>query len=177
MSASILVAYATRYGSTQEVAEAVAETLRKGGLTVDIQPARQVRALEEYHAVVLGAPLYIGSLHKDAQRFLAQHRQALTQRPVAIFALGPLHAEEKEQPGSRAQLDKEVAKFPWLTPVDLKVFVGKYDPAKLHFPDNLIANLPASPLYQAPASDERDWTAIRAWASSLVAQLQPVWPR
>lgn len=58
MSESVLVAYATRYGSTQEVAEAVAATLRERGLEVDIQPMRKVRALAGYSAVVLGAPLY-----------------------------------------------------------------------------------------------------------------------
>ena len=71
MSASILVAYATRYGSTQEVAEAVAETLRDRGLEVDIGPMRDVRALDQYHAVVLGAPLYMFHWHKDALHFLS----------------------------------------------------------------------------------------------------------
>ena len=60
MTASVLVAYATRYGSTQEVAEAVATMLRVRGLEVDIQPMREVRTLEGYRAVVLGTPLYMG---------------------------------------------------------------------------------------------------------------------
>ncbi len=38
MSSSVLVAYATRYGSTQEVAEAVAATLRERAFEVDLQP-------------------------------------------------------------------------------------------------------------------------------------------
>jgi menaquinone-dependent protoporphyrinogen oxidase len=95
MSDSVLVAYATSYGSTLEVAEAVAATLRERGLEVDIQPMRQVRTLAGYSAVVLGAPLYMFRWHKDARRFLSRHRQALTKHPpesirVAIFALGPL---------------------------------------------------------------------------------------
>jgi menaquinone-dependent protoporphyrinogen oxidase len=168
MSDSILVAYATRYGSTQEVAEAIAATLRERGLAVDIQPMRNVRTLEGYRAVVLGAALYIGRWHKDARRFLTQYREALTQRPVAIFALGPLHTEEKEFQGSREQLEKELAKFPWLKPVALELFVGKFDPAKLGFPWTV---LPA--LKNMPASDARDWTVIHAWASNLAAQFQP----
>jgi menaquinone-dependent protoporphyrinogen oxidase len=168
MSDSILVAYATRYGSTQEVAEAIAATLRERGLEVHTQPMRQVRSLDQYRAIVLGAALYIGRWHKDARRFLTQNREALTQRPVAIFALGPLHTEEKEFQGSREQLEKELAKFPWLKPVALELFVGKFDPAKLGFPWTV---LPA--LKNMPASDARDWTAIRAWASNLAAQFQP----
>ena len=89
MSASVVVAYATRYGSTQEVAEAIAATLRERGLAVDIQPMRAVRTLDQYRAVVLGAPLYMFHWHKDARRFLSRHREALTQRPVAIFRARP----------------------------------------------------------------------------------------
>ena len=172
MSASVLVGYATRYGSTQEVAEAVAATLRERGLEVDIQSMRKVRTLAGYSAVVMGAPLYIGRWHKDAQRFLSLHQEALTQRPVAIFTLGPTQPDEKEWEGVHAQLDQELAKYPWLTPVALELFGGKYDPAKLRFLDKLLASLPASPLHQVPASDLRDWTAIRAWASNLAVKLQ-----
>ena len=168
MSASVLVAYATRYGSTQEVAEAVAATLRERGLAVDIGPMRNVRTLDQYRAIVLGAPLYMFHWHKDALHFLERHREALTARPVAIFALGPFHAEEKEFQGSREQLDKELAKFPWLRPGAIEIFGGKFDPQKLTFPYNL---MPA--LKNMPASDVRDWTAIRAWASNLAAQFQP----
>ena len=92
---------------------------------------------------------------------------------MAIFALGPNSNDEKEMQGSRAQLDKELAKSPWLAPVVIEVFGGKY-PAKLRLPESLIAGLPASPLHGMPASDVRDWTAIRAWANSLVQKLQPV---
>jgi menaquinone-dependent protoporphyrinogen oxidase len=177
MSASILVTYATRYGSTQEVAESVAATLRENGLEVELQPMRKVHTLAGYRAVVMGAPIYFGSLHKDAQRFLSQHRQALSERPVAVFVLGPTRDDEKERQGVRAQLDQELAKYPWLTPVALELFGGKYDPAKLRFPDNLIASLPASPSHNAPASDVRDWAAIRAWASNLAAKLQSALPQ
>jgi menaquinone-dependent protoporphyrinogen oxidase len=168
---TILVGYATSYGSTQEVAEAVAVTLRERGLEVDIQPVRKVRTLTGYSAVVLGAPLLMFRWHKDALRFLSRHRKALMELPVAVFALGPVHDpyDEQEWQDSRAQLDKELAKFPWLTPVALEMFGGKYDPDKLRFPINLFAG-------QEPASDLRDWTAVRAWASDLAAKLESALP-
>jgi menaquinone-dependent protoporphyrinogen oxidase len=171
MAISVLVTYATRYGSTQEVAEAVAATLREQGLEVDLQLMREVRTLEGRRAVILGAPLYIGHWHKDVQRFLRRHREVLMQRPVAIFTLGPTQPDDQEWAGVRAQLEQELAKYPWLKPVALELFGGKYDPAQLRFPDSLLARSPASPLHQMPASDVRDWTAIRMWASSLAAKL------
>jgi menaquinone-dependent protoporphyrinogen oxidase len=162
MSLLVLVGYATRYGSTQEVAEAVAATLRECGLEVDIQPMRKVRTLAGYSAVVLGAPLFMFRWHEDALRFLSRHREALMERPVAVFALGPVHDpyDEDEWQSSHDQLDKELAKYPWLTPVALEMFGGKYDPAKLRFPVNLLAG-------KEPASDLRDWTSIRDWAANL----------
>jgi menaquinone-dependent protoporphyrinogen oxidase len=168
MSASVLVGFATTYGSTQEVAEAIATALREYGLEADCQPASKVRSPEGYAAVVLGAPLSMFHWHKDAKNFLSRHREALAARPVAIFALGPTHDphDEKEWQDSRAQLDKELAKFPWLTPVALEMFGGKFDPAKLRFPINRLAG-------KEPATDIRNWAAIRAWASNLASELQP----
>lgn len=162
MSSLVLVGYATRYGSTQEVAEAVAATLRECGLEVDIQPMRKVSTLAGYTAVVLGAPLFMFRWHKDALRFLSRHREAIKERPVAVFALGPTHDpyDKKEWQDSRDQLDKVLAKFPWFKPATLEMFGGKYDPAYLRFPLKMLAG-------KEPASDLRDWTAIRAWAADL----------
>ncbi len=177
MKIKVLVSYASRYGSTQEVAEAIAAELRESNLEADLKPMRKVEDIEEYTAVVLGAPIYMLHLHKDARTFLSRHREALTERPVAIFALGPFHDEEKEWKEVREQLDKELAKFPWLKPIDAEIFGGKFDPAKLRFPDSLIARLPASPLHKMPAIDVRSWTAIRAWANKLAVQFQPAFPQ
>jgi menaquinone-dependent protoporphyrinogen oxidase len=167
MSASVLVAYATRYGSTQEVAEAVAATLREQGVTVEMTPAREVRDLDGYSAVVLGAPLYMFHWHKDALHFIERQRAALSALPTAIFALGPLHDEAQEFLAAREQLDKELVKFPWLAPKAIALFGGKLDPATFTFPHNLI---PA--MRNMPPSDVRNWEMIRAWASDLATKLQ-----
>jgi len=100
--------------------------------------------------------------HKDALDFLSRHRKNLLELPVAVFVLGPTHVphDEQEWQDSRAQLEKELVKYPWFNPVALEIFGGKYDPAYLRFPINLLAG-------KEPASDLRDWTAIRAWAVSV----------
>lgn len=166
MPSLVLVGYATKYGSTREVAEAVAAVLRDGELEVDVKPIKEVRSLTAYKAVMLGAPLYMFHWHKDALRFLSRFRSELAERPVAIFCLGPTHDpfEEIEWKEARSQLDKDLVRFSWLKPVAIKMFGGKYDPGKLKFPLNLFAG-------QTPASDLRDWNEIRAWAKDLTKNL------
>lgn len=171
MSAKVLVTYATKYGSTREVAEAVAKTLSEKGLAVELQPVASVQTLEPYSAVVLGAPFYIGHLHGDARKFLTRHQAALTAQKTAFFALGPTEDNEADWTETRKQFDQELTLLPWFNPVARALFGGKLDPKRLRFPDSLLGILPASPLHNAPASDARNWDAIRAWAESLVTQL------
>jgi flavorubredoxin len=66
-AATALVTYASKRGSTREVADAAAATLRKDGIHVDVRPAGDVSDVAKYDAVVLGAALYMGRLHGDAR--------------------------------------------------------------------------------------------------------------
>jgi menaquinone-dependent protoporphyrinogen oxidase len=152
----VLVAYATKHGSTREVAEAVAETLRRHGLTVDVMPASDVGHLRRYEGIVLGGALYTGRLHKDARRFLKRHEDALAVRALAVFAMGPRTLEEADVASSRAQLDRALAQAPRATPISVAIFGGVVAPEALRFPFN-----------RMPAVDARDWTAIEAWATDV----------
>jgi menaquinone-dependent protoporphyrinogen oxidase len=163
---SVLVAYATRSGSTKEVAEKIAAMLRERGLAVDVQPVKQVQTLDGYRAVVVGAPLYMSDWLKEARNFLSRHRATLTTLPVAIFALGPTEDKEKDWTETRKQFDEVLSQFPWLTPVAVELFGGRFDPARLTLPYNLIPGLK-----RMPVNDIRDWDAIGAWASGLAEKL------
>ena len=160
MAIDVLVAYATKHGSTEEVAEAVTEELQGLGLEVELAKLRKVRNLDGYRSVVIGAPLYTGRWHKDARKFVKRHGKALEALPVAVFALGPLELAEEDVAASRRQLDRALALVPELRPATVEVFGGVIDPAKLRFPFN-----------RMEAGDARDWEAIRAWARSLPGEL------
>jgi menaquinone-dependent protoporphyrinogen oxidase len=160
LSLAVLVAHASKHGSTAEVAADVAATLRACGLEVDVRPAAEVAELTGYGAVVLGGALYMGRLHADARRFLARHRETLTSVPLAVFAMGPRSLAEADVAGSRAQLDRALAALPELEPVSVAIFGGVLEPAKLRFPFS-----------RMPAVDARDPDAIRAWAERFAALL------
>src|SRR5262245_10918042 len=160
MNPRTLVVYASKHGSTREVAEAVAAVLAEHGIASDLSAAHDVVSLDGYDAVVLGAALYMGRLHADARRLLEWERSELASRTVAVFAMGPGSTDERELESSRRQLAKGLARVSELEPVSTAVFGGVFDPARLHFPFN-----------RMPATDARDWDAIRAWAAELATAL------
>ena len=84
------VAYATKLGSTREIAEALAAELLAAGLDPDVQQVNDVRSLVGYDAVVLGSALYAAHWQRDANRFVQRHLEALQAVPVWLFSSGPL---------------------------------------------------------------------------------------
>lgn len=172
MPEKILVTYATKYGSTQGVAEAIAEELRHKGNIVDLIPAKIVKSLDGYHSVVLGTPLYIGNMLGDATKFLSQNQKELSTLPTALFVLGPLEKTPKELSDVQVQLDSVLNRLSWYKPVVVEIFAGAMDPDKFRFPDSLLKMMPAardSAMFQK--RDGRDWDAIRSWADSLPLSL------
>ena len=151
---NVLVAYATKNGSTEQVAEAVAVALRERGTQAALFPARAVReSVAGYDLVVVGAPLYSGRWHRDAHRFLRRHRRELAAVPMAVFAMGPRSDIEDAWQRSRAQLDRALAKRDWLIPVAVTVFGGADPPGR----------------GKRPRRDLRNWETIHAWAADVLA--------
>ena len=148
---TFLVAYASKHGSTQQVAEAIAKRLAEQGDAVDLRPAAAVRGRVGADVVVLGGALYSGRWHRDAHRFLKRHREELALVPVAVFGMGPRSGEAEGWDRSRHQLDRALAKHQQLRPAAVAVF-GGVDP---------------EPHRGEPPRDLRDWTAIQAWADSV----------
>jgi len=155
MRPSILVAYASKKGSTAEVATFVAKRLRERGLVADVRRAAEVEDVARYDGVVIGGSLYFGRWHDDARAFLNRFRTPLADRPLAVFALGPKTAAPDDLAESRAQLERALGNA---EPTTVAVFGGVIDPDKLRFPFN-----------RMPASDARDWTAIAAWADEVAS--------
>jgi len=88
MAARILVAYASRKGSTAGIAQAVRKELQSAGHSVEVAEMKTVSTLAGYNAVVIGAPIYMGSIVKDVGTFVGRYREQLATLPVAAFAVG-----------------------------------------------------------------------------------------
>jgi menaquinone-dependent protoporphyrinogen oxidase len=151
----VLVAYATRYGSTHEVAEAIAEVLRERCVNADVCAAEEVESLEGYDGVVLGGGIYMGRWHRNARGFARHFAVELGRLPVAVFALGPVDDVPEHIAGSEKQFRRALGTLPFEA-FATALFGGAIDPRKLSFPFN-----------HMQAADVRDWEVIRRWALRL----------
>ena len=85
----ILIAYATKYGATAEIAAKIGDALKQAGLSVEVLPADQVKDIAAYSAIVLGSAVYAGMWRKEAIDFLTAHEAQLSNRAVWLFSSGP----------------------------------------------------------------------------------------
>jgi menaquinone-dependent protoporphyrinogen oxidase len=161
MTMQVLVAYATKHGSTGEIAAAIGATLRDAGLAVEVRGAREVPTLAPYGAVVLGSALYSAHWQRDANRFVKRHLAELQRRPVWLFSSGPLDhsAEFADIP-----LTEHVAAD--VTPIGAR--------GHRTFGGRLLEGTPgvdASLLATHRVGDFRNWAHIEAWAAEIAAAL------
>ncbi len=163
----VLVTYATKYGSTKDVAEKIGETMRGKGDDVDILSVSDAGAIYGYDKIVFGAALYAGNISGPAKKFLTRNQAALSAKPVSFFVLGPINRDAKDMTGAEEQMAKVLAKFAWFKPAASKVFVGKFDASMLKWPLSLLTKAKGTPLYGETARDERDWDDIQTWAESV----------
>jgi menaquinone-dependent protoporphyrinogen oxidase len=164
MSARILVTYATRNGSTAGIAQAVGKELQSAGYNIDVTEIRSVTTLEGYHAIVIGAPLYMGKVI-DIGKFVGRYREQLSGLPIAAFAVG--FAPVSKNPGQVEDSMKALnASLAPLSPVASGLFAGMLDPDKLSFIQRKMTEM-----VKAPVGDFRDWDLIAAWARELPGKM------
>lgn len=96
----LAILYATRYGATRRAAELLADACLKRGLEqTDVQTddLTNLRTLPEAQVVVIGAPIYAGSIPKGASRFLDAHVDELMHRRVGLYLSCLYEGERAEQ--------------------------------------------------------------------------------
>jgi menaquinone-dependent protoporphyrinogen oxidase len=186
----ILIAYATKSGSTAEVAQTIGKELSQDGVQADVRPISAVRDISPYDAVIVGGPMIMG-WHREAVQFLERNQAALSQVPVACFltalsltetrtgfdsipvykdpslAKPPKNADRlsfKERYATVASyLQPVLEKAPQVKPVSAAFFAGKLDCSKLDFLSRFFVQV----IIGAQPGDYRNWDAIRVWAASL----------
>ena len=161
MTSRVLVAYATKNGSTAEIAEAIGKELESSEVQVTVSNMKDVSSLEGYDAVVIGAPMYMGKVLKDCGVFAERYRNTLCSLPVAAFAVGIAPVEPRSGSVDDVLRKLAVSLVP-VQPVSATVFAGKLDVEGLSFVYRKMVSL-----LKVPGGDFRDWKVITEWAHGI----------
>lgn len=165
---TVLVAYASKRGSTAEIAETVAATLRRSGLDIDLEPAERIESLEPFDAVVLGSAVYMKRWRGDAKHFLKKHRKALRHKPFWVFSSGPVGDPASDNP-EWMEPPKLAEKCEELGARGHVVFGGCLPAEPRGFMEK--AMVEGTPREHR---DRRNWAQIREWAAEIAAELVAV---
>ena len=161
MNDRILVAYATRAGSTAEVAQTIAKALSAAGAAVDVCPVKEVGDLSPYRAVVLGSPIRMGRWLPEAFAFLKAHQAELSRVPVAYFVTCVTLTSNTVENRRTVDAYLDPARA-ILRPASVGLFAGALDGSKMSFLDRLMIKA-----IKTPEGDFRKWDEIHLWGESL----------
>ena len=160
---NVLVAVASRHGSSLEIGEVIATTLRTRGLQADVHSVETVTSLDGYDAVVLGSSVYSGHWLRRARVFVDTFEAELVGRPLWLFSSGPVG-----DPPSPLENPVEVAALvERLGPRSHRLFGGRIAGSELGLAEKALVTL-----VRAPYGDFRPWSEISVWAEAIAAELE-----
>jgi menaquinone-dependent protoporphyrinogen oxidase len=157
-----LVAVASKYGATEDIARAIGAALAGRGVPVEVKRVDDVGSLGEFEAVVVGSGIYAGRWLKSARSFVDRFAGELVERKVWLFSSGPIG-----DPPQPPEENIDVGGIASATgAIEHRVFGGKLAKGELKFADRAIAKA-----IKAPDGDFRDWTAIETWSAEIAEAL------
>jgi menaquinone-dependent protoporphyrinogen oxidase len=167
MDDKILVAFASKSGTTVDVAQMIGKSLSGKGANVDVRPVKSVTSLDGYRAVVIGSGIRFSQWLPEAAEFVKNNQARLREIPTVFFTVHMLNIDDGETSrNKRAAYTEPVRKI--VTPKAQVLFAGRLDFSKLSLIEVLM-----SKALKAREQDLRDWSKIRAWAEGVYPILEP----
>lgn len=158
-STRVLVAVASRYGATAELATEIGDALAERGCQVTVADIDTDPGIDGHDLVVLGSALYAGHWVKHAREFVDAHKEALKARTVWLFSSGPI-GDPPQPADDPADLDEMIEKT---GARGHRLFAGKVDRSQLRFAERAILAA-----LRVEDGDFRDFAQARAWAGELL---------
>jgi menaquinone-dependent protoporphyrinogen oxidase len=160
----VLVAYASKMGSTKEIAEVIGQELEASGLQVVVATCADNPSPADFDGVIIGSAIYTRRWLKTATRYLKRHAAQLDPHRTWLLHSGPCGegAHDEQAPTPRA-VARVIGPAGLPAPV---TFGGRLDA------EHATGRLSRWMAAEGPLSgDFRDWTRIRAWASDIAHQV------
>ncbi len=167
MFGQTLIVYASRYGSTKEIAERIASVLREQGINTTLNAAEDVTGLDSYDAVIIGSALYNGTWLPEAKEFLESFQAELANKDVWLFSSGPATDDDPVTVVEGWKVPEPLKHtLEVIRPQAVALFSGKIDAAKLSTEDYLVSSS-----LRGVSGDYRNWQTIEGWASEIAFAL------
>jgi menaquinone-dependent protoporphyrinogen oxidase len=174
-----LIVYGSRGGATKEIAEEIGKIFSKQGFAVAVVDARRSKGIDvnTNDLVVVGSSVIMTFWKRQATAFLKRNAKVLAGKQVALFSSG-LAGNNPEQADYASQsIAKVAAKFPLIKPLELAYFGGYLDFNSKSRIDRFFGavkkDMEKKGFDTSKPIDQRDWAAIRVWASGLAAKVRP----
>ncbi len=159
MGKKILVCYATRCGSTGEVAERIASVIKSDGHTVDVSQVKRNIDIDDYDAVVVGSAIRIGKCLGEAIEFVKQRKSDLQKKKLFYFGVCLMITMPDKLHEVQTYLDSMIAEC---RPIAHEIFAGKVDFSRLSFPIRLLMKQ-----MKTPEGDFVEWQKVESWAKMI----------
>jgi len=179
----VLIAYGSRYGSTEEIASKLAGFLWEEGIeatVLDVKKNRRWPRLEGYDGVIVGSGVKISKWMREPLEFLRRKRDELVGRRLALFVSCMTVLIEPED--ARRVLLEKVAEEAGVEAELMEAFGPVMDVgpgSRMGFLDKKIAQSVMLGLSKEQGleldmkgrNDLRDWDRIRDFANRFAASL------
>lgn len=163
MGKRVLVVYASKYGSTGGVADAIGKELCSKDVTSDVVLIKNADNIRSYQGAIIGSAIYMGKWMSEAIDFVKENRDVLCNVPVAYFLVGMTLARHPEKRAEvLSYVDPILKAVPEIKPVGIGTFAGAMDYNNLSWINKKILRSKGT-----PEGDFRDWNAIRSWAMDI----------
>ncbi|GAA3760360.1 flavodoxin domain-containing protein [Salinactinospora qingdaonensis] len=162
----VLIGYASKHGSTREIAERVAQRLREHSHNAEARPFARARRADAYEVIVLGSAVYYSRWLKEATAYVRRNATALAARPAWLFSVGAARAvgarfnAPVNPPRDVTSIQRKIR------PRGHRFFAGALRKEQLPLPGRLLSRL-----MRSGRADFRDWADIDAWADKIAAEL------
>jgi len=184
MTKRVLIAYGTRFGSTEEISCKFAEIMRIKGLDTTVINVKKDKwpPLDQFDAVLIGSSIKIGRWTKEAKRFLKKNATALKEKSfLAVFvSSGDASYPEKYQQAKEKYVQKIISDLGFdLDKVMHEAFGGLFDmsnTSKIGWMEKKFMNMAArddesANLTENEYNDLRDWDQIQSFANKATTRI------
>ncbi len=158
----VLVAHASKHGSTAAIAREIGTIISTAGHEVTVLPVERITSILQFDAILIGSAVYCGHWLPQGSQFVRENRDVLCARPVWLFSSGPIGDPLKPDDGSLSISELSDMVFPR----GHAIFGGALVKERLSLAERLIAKV-----VKAPAGDFRDWPKIDSWAKQVASSL------